>query len=149
LEGVMIRDMFEHDFPDVHMLESICDPTPWSVNSLRYEINNKDSILKVAVRDDKIVGYVCIRTLLDITHVMKINVLPGDRRNGIGSALFSESMKQLRLNKPDVNSVTLEVRDSNDAATGLYNKFGFRKTGSRRNYYKNPLEDGIVMQLDI
>jgi ribosomal-protein-alanine N-acetyltransferase len=149
LEGVMIRDMFEHDLSDVHMLESICDPTPWSVNSLKYEINNKDSILKVAVRDDKIVGYVCIRTLLDITHVMKINVLPGDRRNGIGSALFSESMKQLRLNKPDVNSVTLEVRYSNDAATGLYNKFGFSKTGSRRNYYKNPLEDGIVMQLDI
>jgi len=149
LEGVMIRDMFEHDLPDVHMLESICEPTPWSVNSLRYEINNKESILKVAVRDDKIIGYVCIRTLLDITHVMKINVLPENRRNGIGSALFSESLNQLRLNKPDVKSITLEVRDSNSAATKLYNNFGFRKTGSRRNYYKNPLEDGIVMQLDI
>ncbi len=145
----MIRDMFEHDLSDVHLLESICDPTPWTINSLRYEITNKDSILKVAVREEKIIGYVCIRTLLDITHVMKINVLSEDRRNGIGSALFAESLKQLRLNKPDVNSVTLEVRDSNDAATELYNKFGFRKTGSRRNYYKNPLEDGIVMQLDI
>jgi len=145
----MIRDMFEHDLPDVHMLESICEPTPWSVNSLRYEINNKESILKVAVRDDKIIRYVYISTLLDITHVMKINVLPENRRNGIGSALFSESLNQLRLNKPDVKSITLEVRDSNSAATKLYNNFGFRKTGSRRNYYKNPLEDGIVMQLDI
>ena len=149
MEGVMIRDMFEKDLHDVHQVESICDLTPWSVNSLRYEISNKDSILKVAVRDDKIIGYVCIRTLLDITHVMKISVLPEDRRNGIGSALLSESLKQLRLDKPDINSVTLEVRDSNSAANKLYNNFGFRTTGSRRNYYKNPLEDGVVMQLDL
>ena len=145
----MIRDMSGNDLSEVHMLESICDATPWSVNALGYEIDNKDSILKVAVRAEKIIGYVCIRTLLDITHVMKISVLPEDRRNGIGSALFSEALKQLRLHKPDVTSVTLEVRDSNSAAVELYNNYGFRKTGTRKNYYKNPTEDGIVMQMDI
>ena len=138
-----------NDLSEVHMLESICDPTPWSINALGYEIDNKDSILKVAVRAEKIIGYVCIRTLLDITHVMKISVLPEDRRKGTGSALFSESLKQLRLHQPDVHSITLEVRDSNSAATKLYNNYGFRKTGTRRNYYKNPTEDGIVMQLDM
>jgi len=145
----MIRDMSMNDLSEVHMLESICDPTPWSINALGYEIDNKDSILKVAVRAEKIIGYVCIRTLLDITHVMKISVLPEDRRKGTGSALFSESLKQLRLHQPDVHSITLEVRDSNSAATKLYNNYGFRKTGTRRNYYKNPTEDGIVMQLDM
>jgi len=149
LEGIMIRDMSMNDLSEVHMLESICDPTPWSINALGYEIDNKDSILKVAVRAEKIIGYVCIRTLLDITHVMKISVLPEDRRKGTGSALFSESLKQLRLHQPDVHSITLEVRDSNSAATKLYNNYGFRKTGTRRNYYKNPTEDGIVMQLDM
>ena len=149
MEGVIIRDMSGHDLSDVHMLESICDPTPWSINALGYEIDNKDSILKVAVRAEKIIGYVCIRSLLDITHVMKISVLPEDRRNGIGSALLSASLKQLRRNNPDVTSVTLEVRDSNRAAIELYNKYGFRKTGTRRNYYTNPTEDGFVMQLDI
>jgi len=145
----MIRDMSGHDLPDVHALETICDPTPWSVNALRYEVDNKESILKVAVQDDKIIGYVCIRTLLDITHVMKLSVHPEHRANGVGSALLIYSLKQLRVNKPDVNSVTLEVRESNSAATNLYKNFGFRKTGSRRNYYKNPSENGIIMQLDI
>ena len=145
----MIRDMSVQDLSEVHMLESICDPTPWSVNALRYEINNKESILKVAVRDDKVIGYVCIRTLLDITHVMKVTVLPDYKRNGIGNALLTESLKQLRVLKPDIEHVTLEVRESNGAAVNLYNNLGFRKTGVRKNYYKNPSEDGLIMQLDI
>ena len=147
---MIIRDMNGHDLPDVHALETSCDPSPWSVNALRHEIDNMESILKVAVRrDNNIIGYMCIRTLLDITHVMKINVLPEYRRNRIGSALLIESLKKLRSLKSDVKHVTLEVRESNSAAIELYNKFGFRKTGSRRNYYKNPSEDGLVMQLDM
>ena len=149
MEGMIIRDMNGHDLPDVHALETGCDPSPWSVNALQYEIDNKESILKVAVRDNDVIGYMCIRTLLDITHVMKINVLPDYRRNGIGSALLIESLKKLRSLKSDVKHVTLEVRASNSAAIELYNKFGFRETGNRRNYYKNPLEDGLVMQLDM
>lgn len=149
MEGIVIRDMNGHDFPDVYALETGCDPMPWSVNALRYEIENKESILKVAVRDNNVIGYMCIRTLLDITHVMKINVLPEYRRNRIGSALLIESLKKLRSLKSDVKHVTLEVRESNSAAIELYNKFGFRKTGNRRNYYNNPLEDGLVMQLDM
>ena len=145
----MIRDMSGHDLSDVHSLETSYDPTPWSLNALQYELNNNESILKVAVRDDKVIGYVCIRTLLDITHVMKVTVLPDYKRNGIGSALLNESLKKLRVLKPDVEHVTLEVRESNGAAVNLYNKLGFRKTGFRKNYYKNPSEDGLVMQLDI
>jgi len=149
LEGIIIRDMSGHDLSAVHMLETICDTTPWSVNSLRYEIDNKESSLKVAVRDDKVIGYVCIRTLLDITHVMKVTVLPDYRQSGIGSALLSDSLKNLISLKSDVEYVTLEVRESNNAAIKLYNKFGFKKSGRRKNYYKNPSEDGIIMQLDI
>jgi ribosomal-protein-alanine N-acetyltransferase len=141
--------MTGNDLSDVHALESACDPSPWSVNALRHEIDNKESILKVAVRDNNVIGYMCIRTLLDITHVMKINVLPGCRRNGTGSALLIESLKKLRSLKPDVKHVTLEVRESNSAAINLYNKFGFRKSGVRKNYYKNPSEDGFVMQMDL
>ena len=149
MEGIIIRDMSGHDLSAVHMLETICDTTPWSVNSLRYEIDNKESSLKVAVRDDKVIGYVCIRTLLDITHVMKVTVLPDYRQSGIGSALLSDSLKNLISLKSDVEYVTLEVRESNNAAIKLYNKFGFKKSGRRKNYYKNPSEDGIIMQLDI
>ncbi len=149
MEGIMIRDMNGHDLSDVHALETGCDPMPWSVNALQYEIDNKESILKVAIRDNNVIGYMCIRTLLDITHVMKINVLPEYRRIGIGSALLIESLKKLSSLKSDVKHVTLEVRASNSAAIKLYNKFGFSKAGVRKNYYRNPSEDGLVMQLDM
>jgi len=145
---MMIRDMTGEDLLDVHALEISDDPSPWSFNALQYEIDNKESILKVAVRDSKVIGYMCIRTLLDITHVMKINVLPGYRRNGIGSALLIESLKKLRSLKSDIKHVTLEVRESNSAAIKLYHKFGFSNAGMRKNYYRNPSEDGLIMQLD-
>ncbi len=149
MEGIVIRDMNGHDLPVVHALETGCDPMPWSVNALQYEIDNQESILKVAIRDNNVIGYMCIRTLLDITHVMKINVLSEYRRNGIGSALLIESLKKLSSLKSDVKHVTLEVRASNSAAINLYNKLGFSKSGVRKNYYRNPLEDGLVMQLDM
>jgi ribosomal-protein-alanine N-acetyltransferase len=149
LEEVVIRDMSVHDLNDVHLIESRIDTMPWSVNALKYEIENRDSILKVASLDKKIIGYACIRTLLDVTHVMKIAVLPRHRRKGIGSLLLRGSLNELRTSGSDVSYITLEVRSSNSAAIKLYNKFGFRVTGKRIDYYKNPVEDGIVMQLDM
>ncbi len=145
----MVRDMSGEDLHDVHALEIGSDPSPWSVRSLQYEIDNRNAILKIAVLDEKVIGYICIRTLLDITHVMKINVHSEFRRKGIGSALLTESLKKLRTLQPDVKQVTLEVRESNRAAGELYRKYGFSIAGVRKNYFRNPTEDGTIMQMDM
>ena len=149
MEKVIIRDMSEHDLDSVCLLEAICDPVPWSVNALRYELENKESVLKVTLFNNKIIGYACIRTLLDVTHVMKVAVLPEHRGNGVGGILLRDSLNTLHAQQPDVKDVTLEVRESNSAALRLYDNFGFIKTGIRKNYYKNPEENGIIMQLEL
>ncbi len=149
MEKVTIRDMSDHDLDGVYLLEAGCDPVPWSVSALKYELENKESILKVALLDDTVIGYTCIRTLLDVTHVMKISVNPEYRRNGVGRLLLTESIKLLRTLKPGVKYVTLEVRESNYAAITLYDNSGFKRTGKRINYYRNPVEDGLIMQLDL
>ena len=41
--------------------------------------------------------------------------------------------------------VSLEVRESNVAAISLYKKFGFEITGTRKRFYKAPVEDALVM----
>jgi ribosomal protein S18 acetylase RimI-like enzyme len=42
-------------------------------------------------------------------------------------------------------SVILSVRESNQAAIILYEKYGFVELEKRRNYYRFPTEDAIIM----
>ena len=140
--------MIHEDLPQVHAIEKRCFSTPWQLSSFEYEIDNIDAILKVAVFHGQITGYVCIRSILDITHVLDLAVKHDVRRMGIGSLLLVSAMQELRKMKPDRKSLTLEVRESNIAAIKLYEKFGFDEVGRRRNYYKKPHEDAVIMGLD-
>jgi ribosomal-protein-alanine N-acetyltransferase len=87
--------------------------------------------------------------MLDITHVMNIAVHPRHRCQGAGSLLFRKSLKALKLSRPDAEKITLEVRESNIAAAGMYDKLGFKRTGRRKGYFSKPEEDGIIMELEI
>jgi ribosomal-protein-alanine N-acetyltransferase len=149
LEGIIIRKMLPADLPQIDTIEKQCFTLPWSIRSFQYELERSDTILKVAQFNNLIIGYVCIRTILDITHVMNLVVLPEFRRLGIGSTLLSEVLQELRLLKPDLRLITLEVRESNIEAIKLYEKFGFSIIGKRIGYYQNPLEDAVIMGLEL
>ena len=41
--------------------------------------------------------------------------------------------------------LNLEVRESNCKAISLYDKLNFEKVGLRKNYYKNPTENAVLM----
>ena len=147
MEGIIIREMSNNDLSQVIEIENQCHSTPWNSNSFEYEIDNRDAFLKVAELNEQVVGYVCVRTILDLTHLLNISVLPGFRRLGIGSMLINSVLQALRQLRPD-DKITLEVRESNTAAIMLYRKFGFRAEGRRRGYFNKPNEDAIVMGLD-
>lgn len=149
MEGVVVREMRHADLDQVLSIENVSFATPWPFISFEYEIKNNDAILKVAVIDDNIVGHVCIRSMLDITHVLDLAVLPALRRKGVGSMLLKDALRELRELRSDVQQITLEVRPSNSAAIRLYEKSGFKKTGSRRRYYRKPDEDAVIMSLDV
>jgi ribosomal-protein-alanine N-acetyltransferase len=42
--------------------------------------------------------------------------------------------------------LALEVRQGNRAAMKLYHKYGFTVEGYRRDYYKDPNEDAVLMR---
>lgn len=149
MEGVKIRAMRDGDIGPVHDMARLCFTTPWNPLSFAYELNNRDAIIRVAVLEREIAGYVCLRTIFDVTHVMDLAVHPGLRRSGIGSMLLKSALQQLRRTRQDVSRVTLEVRESNIAAIRLYEKFGFREIGRRKEYYKKPVEDAVIMELDM
>ncbi len=141
--------MLSGDIRQVHEISRQCFTTPWQLSSFEYELENRDAILKVAGLNVEIVGYICVRTLLDVTHVMDLAVTPRLKRMGIGSLLLRNALQELRRTRPDISLVTLEVRESNIAALKLYEKYGFREIGSRRGYYKKPSEDALIMELDM
>lgn len=147
MEGIIIREMSGNDLPQVIAIEDQCHATPWTSNSFEYEIDNRDAFLKVAELNERVIGYVCIRTILDMTHLLNLSVLPEFRRLGIGSMLINSVLQALRQLRPD-DKIILEVRESNTAARMLYRKFGFREEGRRRDYFNKPNEDAIVMGLD-
>jgi len=137
------------DLPQVHAIENQCFTTPWAISSFKYELGHEDSILNVAVLNTQIIGYVCIRTIMDVTHILNLAVLPEFRRSGIGSMLLKDALQELRRLKPETKLITLEVRESNAAAINLYRKFGFRIVGKRIGYYHKPDEDAVIMGLEM
>ncbi len=141
--------MASADLVKVHAIGEQCFSTPWQLRSFEYEIENRDAILQVAVLDSEIIGYVCLRSILDVTHVLDIAVIPAFRQTGIGSMLLRNALQELRRISPDIHLITLETRESNIAAMKLYEKFGFREIGRRRGYYQKPHEDAIIMELDM
>jgi ribosomal-protein-alanine N-acetyltransferase len=44
---------------------------------------------------------------------------------------------------------TLEVRGSNVGARRLYERLGFYVSGTRRNYYTNPVEDALILWAEL
>jgi ribosomal-protein-alanine N-acetyltransferase len=141
--------MTHEDLPQVHAMDQEIYETPWSMSSFSHELGNPETIMKVAEISGMIVGYICLRTMLDITHVMKIGVLEKFRRKGIGGRLLMNAIRDLRNSRSDVRSVSLEVRVSNVNAISLYKKAGFRESGLRPSYYRQPDEDALIMTADL
>ena len=146
MEGIIIREMRHDDLPRVCVIERGSHTAPWSNKSFEYEIENKDAFLMVAVLDEKVAGYICIRMIPDLIDLLNLAVSPEFRRMGIAGMLLNDALHGLRHLKPDTD-ITLEVRESNTAAITLYEKYGFSIKGKRRNYYKTPDEDAIIMVL--
>ena len=128
----------------VAQLEKLCFSAPWSENSISSELTNPLSCWLVALDGDRVAGYVGSQTVLDESDMMNIAVDPQYRRQGIAQALVEELVKCLA--RKGSRCLTLEVRASNAGAIALYEKLGFVQVGLRKNYYRNPREDAMILR---
>ena len=139
-----IRLMTADHVSQVAQLEKLCFRDPWSENSVSSELNNPLSLWLVAVEGDKVAGYVGSQSVMGESDMMNVAVHPDFRRQGIGERLILELIDQLE-NRGN-HSLTLEVRASNVSAIALYRKLGFEQVGLRKNYYRNPKEDALILR---
>ena len=142
-----ITAMTAHHVPQVAALEALCFCDPWSESSVASELQNPLALWLVALDNDQVVGYVGSQTVPDETDMMNIAVHPDHRRKGIAEALVIALVDALK--EMGSHSLTLEVRASNAPAQQLYNKLGFEQVGCRKNYYRNPREDGLILRKDL
>ena len=125
-------------------LEKRCFNDPWSETSIASELNNRLSSWLVALDGDVVVGYVGSQTVLGETDMMNIAVHPDYRKQGIATELIQTLIDT--LSKQGSHSLMLEVRQTNEPAKNLYKALGFETVGIRKNYYRNPREDALILR---
>ena len=141
---MIITEMNATHVPQVAELERICFADPWSEKSVASELDNKWALWLVAVEDDRVIGYIGSQTSIDETDVMNVAVHPDFRRRGIAESLIIRLVEELK--NRGSHALMLEVRASNAPAITLYEKLGFVQVGCRKNYYRNPKEDALILR---
>jgi len=145
--GFAVRTMSADDLDQVLAIEESSFPRPWTREHFRHELDAQHGIPLVAVATDgTVAGYLCVTLLMDEAEILDIAVRDDLRGRGVGRLLLDHIVELCR--HKHTNYIHLEVRRSNLAAIGLYERFGFLRTGERRRYYENG-EDAILMQLII
>ena len=146
---VTIRPMIAQDVERVHLIDTLSFNMPWPASSYRYELfENPAALLHVAEIIDEqeikvIVGMIVTWLIVDEAHIATIAVHPNYRRLGIGRKLLTASLTEVI--QRGAKLATLEVRQGNQAASNLYNQFGFVIEGRRPRYYHDTHEDAIIM----
>ena len=139
-----IAHMTAEHVPQVAALEKVCFSDPWSEKSVASELENPLSCWLVVLDGETVAGYVGSQTVLGEADMMNLAVDPDFRRQGIGEALVLRLVAELKSR--GAYCLTLEVRASNEAAIGLYDKLGFAAVGRRRGYYEKPREDACILR---
>ena len=127
-------------------IAEIGDPLFHGETSLYIEeiINNKSNHkVFAAFRDEKTAGFLIFSTVLDEAEILEVAVTENLRRAGIASELMNELFEWCKKN--GISRILLEVRESNFPARSYSKKFGFAEDGRRRNYYRDPVEDAVLM----
>lgn len=94
--------------------------------------------------DHAVVGYVVMWLVADEAELANLAVAPDRRRLGIGRYLLDSAMTEALAG--GAKSLYLEVRESNVAARAMYGGRGFLAVGRRPAYYRNPMEDALLLR---
>lgn len=140
----MIRTATPDDLQTIVRLENEIFPAdPWSQQNYEYEMNeNPYACIYVYEKDGNIIGYLDLWITFEQAQIANIGVLGSYRKQGIATQLMDYAVDVCE--SQECENMSLEVRKSNEPAISLYEKYGFIKAGTRRNYYEDG-EDAYLM----
>jgi [ribosomal protein S18]-alanine N-acetyltransferase len=146
-EPLLIRRVLHDDLPRIAQLEADAFGDSWSIDLLASEIEQPSALLLQASRGESpACGYTAFRHVWGEAELLRLAVLPAERRRGVGRALVEHGLEQLR--QVGVRTCHLEVRLDNEPAIALYRSLGFRPAGRRRGYYRDG-SDALVLSREL
>ena len=140
---IIIRKMQPEDLAEVCKIEKDNFSLPWSEKSFWESMEREDTVFLVALEDEKVAGYIGCYCIAGAGEITNVAVKASHRRKGIGGKLLQKLYEKGAA--LDTQEYFLEVRESNEAAIGLYLRQGFVKEGIRKNFYEKPVENAVIM----
>jgi ribosomal-protein-alanine N-acetyltransferase len=145
LEYSISRLAPDDSLDDVVSLEAASFSNPWSREILARDLRNPDvsRVYVLRARDGALLAFCACWFIADEVHINTLAVKAAVQRRGLATRLLRHVFAEAAA--AGVRRATLEVRRSNEAALRLYERLGFSVQGIRRDYYSNPLEDGLIL----
>jgi ribosomal-protein-alanine N-acetyltransferase len=148
--GVLLRRAQPPDLAALAALETACFTHPWTEAQIAEEMSVAPPggvfVLEGPPRPEETAGvcaYCAVRLVLDELHVMNVAVAPRARRRGLARLLLVFALR--RAARAGARAAFLELRAGNREALALYESLGFRLLSRRRAYYRQPVEDALVL----
>lgn len=130
-----------------HILRVSPEAADWTEASLRESAEWPGIVSRVSERNGEITGFLIGRQVAGEAEILNLAVSPAKRGEGDGLGLLKAAIDEFRAR--GASRVFLEVRESNEAGIGFYEKRGFRKTGRRAGYFRAPDEAAILMEMNL
>ena len=131
------------DATGIAALEEAIFSDAWSYRDVQDLICTEGGMCFTAVDGDEVIAYVIGRLIAPEGEIYRVAVAPHKRQRGIGYRLLDYAVKTSK--GQGLERLFLEVRSKNVPAINLYRAYGFKEIGTRKNYYKDPQDDAIVM----
>lgn len=135
----------EKYLPEIMKLENACFAPSWSEQSVLSEFTAEGADFLLDVDGDEIMGFCSIRTMYEDAELFQIAVSPEHRRNGLAEKMLNYALDCAKSRGAE--KMMLEVRQGNAPAIALYEKLGFTRIALRKNYYEQPVENAVIMEL--
>lgn len=142
-ENILLRRMTFEDAPKIFEIEKECFSEPWSEKALKDSLANRNSYFTVSEINGEIIGYAGMYFALGEGYMYNIAVKSDFRNLGVGRRIIENMIGFCKEKK--LEFLSLEVRKSNYKAIKLYKNMDFCEVGMRRNFYRNPQEDALIM----
>jgi len=155
--SIQIISLSEEHIDSICEIENESFGDPWNRQFFLELLDNYFAVCFVAIEQTPggvaatpfqkgaVAGYLIAYHVTDEIQILNIAVKKSMRNKKIATELFDVIFNYAK--SENAVEFTLEVRPSNISAISLYKKLGFKIDGVRKNYYRNPLEDAILMSL--
>lgn len=142
--NVVVRRANSKDAKAMAALDKTCFACPWSEDAFKKELDKNSLALYLVAEDEgEILAYGGLWQVAGEGHITNLAVHPDFRRMGIAAKILDKLLDITGDN--GIECHTLEVRESNEAAIKLYEKFDFKPGGIRKEYYEDNLEDALIL----